>query len=256
MHPILFRLAGHPVEAAGTLYLLAAVLAGSFAVRLCRRQGWDPDDVVPGLLLTVAAAYLGARLHGAILAPGFPPNPLLELLRPGGLSFFGGLISGSLAVLGYLRWKRLPLGAVLDGLAPLGPVLYAMFRLGCWLNGDDYGPPTSLPWGMRFPAGSPPAPEPVHPTQLYEILLMLPVFLWLRAPRRAELPAGARIFALCLLMGAERFLAEIWRLGPRGAAGLSPSQWLALGLCAIGVLGWLEAARRSRRFVLTPTVPR
>lgn len=228
MHPILFSVAGHAVESEGTLYLVAAVLAGVYAIRAARRNGWDPQSVIPGVLITVAAALLGARLHGLLIGRG--------------LSFFGGVALGLLAMLGYLRWQRLPVGRVMDALTPLAPLLYAMFRLGCFLNGDDYGPPTTRPWGMGFPEGTPPTLERVHPTQLYEILLMLPVYLWLRVRRRAALPAGALTFELFLLLGVERFLAEFWRLGERGPAGLTVSQWLALALAAIGVVGRLRTA--------------
>jgi phosphatidylglycerol:prolipoprotein diacylglycerol transferase len=248
MHPILFRLAGRAVEFNGVMYFLATIVAWGYAVRAARRNGWNPQDVLPGLMLVVIAAYLGARLHGEILLQGrFPADPLGALLRPRGLSFFGGLLTGSLAVLGYLRWKRLPLGKAADALAPIAPVLYAMFRLGCFLNGDDYGPATTLPWGLRFPEGSPPTTERVHPTQLYEILLMVPVFAWLWTRRDADLPDGALSFELCVLMGAERFVAEFWRLGDRVAAGLTVSQWLALLLLAIGLTGrYLTAARRPK----------
>jgi phosphatidylglycerol:prolipoprotein diacylglycerol transferase len=221
VHPVLFHLFGYPVEAAGTLYLLAAIVGAGYAIRLCPRLGADPNDVIPGALLTVLAAYLGARLYGAILLDG-------------GLGFFGGLALGAPAALGYLRWKHYPVGRVADALAPIVPVLYALFRLGCFLNGDDYGPPTTLPWGLRFPEGSPPTTLPVHPTQLYEILLMLPVFLWITARKRARLPAGLLVSQLCILMGAERFLTEFWRVGPKGPAGLSVAQWLALLLIALG----------------------
>jgi len=246
---VLFQLGHYSIEAEGTLYLLAALLAGIWAIRLCRREGWDPNAVVPGLLLTLVASYAGARLSAATLERGaLPPNPLAELLHPSaGLSFFGGLALGSLTILGYLRWKRLPLGRVTDGLAPLAPILYAMFRLGCFLKGDDYGPPTALPWAMRFPHGSPPATQPVHPTQLYEILLMVPVFAWLRARRTAGLPAGALAFELCMLMGSERFLAEFWRLDPYRAGGLSLSQWLALLLLILGIVGRRLTISRSAK---------
>jgi phosphatidylglycerol:prolipoprotein diacylglycerol transferase len=236
VHPVLFHLFGYPVEAEGTLYLLAAILAGWYAIRLCPRLGADPNDVIPGVLITVLAAFVGARLYGAILFGGWGS----------GLSFFGGLALGAPAALGYLRWKRYPAGLVADALAPLAPVLYAMFRLGCFLNGDDYGPPTALPWGLRFPEDSPSTTVPVHPTQLYGILLMVPVFLWIRKRKRARLPAGRLVSELCILLGAERFLAEFWRLGPRGTAGLSVSQWLALALAAVGAGLTLRLTRSNR----------
>jgi phosphatidylglycerol:prolipoprotein diacylglycerol transferase len=248
MHPILFRVAGHGVESNGVMYFLATIVAWAYTVRASRRKGWNPEDVLPGLILVVLAAYIGARLHGAMIREGrFPADPLGELLRPRGLSFFGGLATGSLAVLGYLRWKRLPLGKATDALAPIAPALYAMFRLGCFLNGDDYGQQTRLPWGLRFPEGSPPTTERVHPTQLYEVLLMVPVFAWLWTRRNARLPDGTLTFELCVLMGAERFVAEFWRLGEPVAAGLSVSQWLALVLVAVGLAGrYFVTARRPK----------
>ena len=221
MHPVLFHVAGFAVETQGTLYLLAAIIAGVYSIRLCKRRGWDPDAVVPGMLITVLAGFAGARL----------------LHSGGGLSFFGGLATGSLAILGYLRWQGIPVGAAVDGLAPLGPALYALFRLGCFLNGDDYGLPTRLPWGMRFPHAAPPTLERVHPTQLYEMLAMAPVFLWLRARHKAALKPGALAFELCALMGAERFLVEFWRIEPRGIGGLTTAQWTALALAVIGIVG-------------------
>jgi len=231
MHPVLFTLAGHAVETEGVLYLLVAVVAVLYATRAFRRQGWDASLVVPGITLTALAALLGARVHG--------------LLIHRGLSFFGGLALGATTALGYFRARGLPVGRAADAVTPIAPALYAMLRLGCFLNGDDYGPPTSLPWGLRFPLGSPPAPDPVHPTQLYEMALMLPAFLWLTRPAGRSLPAGALAFELCMLMGAERFLVEFWRLGERGALGLTTAQWLAIALFAVGAIGRARATPSS-----------
>ena len=86
MHPILFYIAGYAVEANGVMYFLATIVAWSYAVRASKRNGWDPEDVLPGLILVVVAAYVGARLHGAMVQEGhFPTDPLGELLRPRGL---------------------------------------------------------------------------------------------------------------------------------------------------------------------------
>src|SRR4029077_14337684 len=90
----------------------------------------------------------------------------------------------------------------------VGPALaasYAVGRVGCFLVGDDYGGPSTLPWAMKFPEGLPPSavagvqavglavPDglppatvlAVHPTQIYETLIMLAVFAFIWSGRKA-----------------------------------------------------------------------
>ena len=68
-----------------------------------------------------------------------------------------------------MAWQQLPLMQVLSAAAPAMTLGHAVGRIGCFLVGDDYGRPTSLPWGMAFPEGLPPTTDRVHPTQLYEV---------------------------------------------------------------------------------------
>ena len=98
----------------------------------------------------------------------------------------------------------------------VGPALaaaYAVGRVGCFLVGDDYGGPSTLPWAMKFPEGLPPStvaslqefgvrvpdgldPDTVlavHPTQIYETLIMLAVFAYhlVDGGTRRAAPAGS-----------------------------------------------------------------
>ena len=75
---------------------------------------------------------------------------------------------------------------IADAVAPALAAAYAVGRMGCFLNGDDYGKPSGLPWAMAFPKGDPPTTTLVHPTQLYEILASLAIFailVWVLSPR-------------------------------------------------------------------------
>lgn len=248
MHPVAFTVAGYDVRYAGLSYLVAIIVAWVYATRVARRNHWSPELVLPGVASVVAAAYLGARIHGAMLDwPLFTVDPIGQLFRSSGLSLFGGLFVGSLVMLGFLRWARLPVGRVADELALVAPLLYAIFRLGCFLNGDDYGVPTSLPWAMSFPDGAPPTLERVHPVQLYELALMLPVWLTLRRSSYRHAPAGTRAFDLCILLGIERMVVEFFRPGFAQAQYLAGPQWLALALLAIGVIGRTSRGRTTSR---------
>ena len=245
MHPILFHIGAFVVRSAGALYLLAIAVASISAVRIARHRGWNTDDVLPGVALVVLAAYVGARVYGAVADwDRFKASPLGSFEQPS-LGFFGGLALGGLALVGYRKWRELPIGAVADALSPIAPVVYAIFRAGCLLNGDDYGVPTSLPWGVRFPHGSPPMPEPVHPTQVYEIVMMVPIFLWIWPRRNRPEAPGATAFELCVLMGVERFLIDFLRVWSHTGL-VSPTQLLALSLVAAGLIGRLQVTKRAR----------
>jgi phosphatidylglycerol:prolipoprotein diacylglycerol transferase len=121
-------------------------------------------------------------------------------------------------------------------------------RVGCFVVGDDYGRPTSLPIGVKFPLGLPPStagnlsaqfgvavpPDAaattvlaVHPTQLYETVIMLAVFMVLWRWRLLDKPLGWLFGAYLAFAGVERFLIEILRakddrlLGPFTVAQLT-----------------------------------
>ncbi|MGH7549140.1 MAG: prolipoprotein diacylglyceryl transferase, partial [Gemmatimonadota bacterium] len=149
----------------------------------------------------------------------------------------GGLIGGILCVILWLRWRKYPLRAAVDSCAVAIPVGYMLGRTGCFLVGDDYGKPTDLAWGVAFPEGSPPTTVPVHPTQLYEIAMTLPIFLLLWSQRKKGYPDGFLFFEFMVLAGIERFVVEFWRVNVEIAFGLTAAQWFAIGFVVIGVAG-------------------
>jgi phosphatidylglycerol:prolipoprotein diacylglycerol transferase len=128
--------------------------------------------------------------------------------------------------------------------AVAGAVGQSLGRIGCFLVGDDYGRATDLPWGLAFPEGAPPTLERVHPTQIYEILWLMPVaaLLW---SRRNKSPF---LFGEYLaLNGAGRIVIEHWRVNPEVALGLTEPQWIGIGLVVLGFVGWVYHARQRQR---------
>src|SRR5207237_4093587 len=88
--------------------------------------------------------------------------------------FVGGLLAGYVTIRAN-RWSLIP---VLSAATPALAVGQMLGRIGCFLVGDDYGKPTSLPWGIAFPRGLPPTTQRVHPTQIYEAIF-LAVLAWM-----------------------------------------------------------------------------
>jgi phosphatidylglycerol:prolipoprotein diacylglycerol transferase len=182
------------------------------------------------------------------------------LFSRGGLVWYGGFIGGALAVM-LNGWRlKVPLRWTMQVAAPALAAAYALGRVGCFLVNDDYGRPTTLPWGMRFPEGLPPStagnlhqlfgiPVPpgidpstvlaVHPTQLYEVASMLLVFAVLWVLRKRGYAVGWLFGLYLIFAGVERFLVEIVRakddrfLGPFTLAQLTSVILVVIGIVLV-----------------------
>ena len=225
----------------GVSILLGALAAALATSRALSRVGLAAEYAWELLPFAVIGGTAGAKLWAGIetfFTPG-EPDFWTVLASRGGATFYGGLALGAAAVLAKIAWDRAPLRAVTQAIAPGLALGQAIGRIGCFLVGDDYGVPTSLPWGMAFPHGAPPTLERVHPAQLYESLWLFAaaVLLWRRIGR-SRLLFGEYL----LLQGAGRFAIELVRTNPRTLGPLTTSQGIALGCIAVGAL----ALRRAR----------
>jgi phosphatidylglycerol:prolipoprotein diacylglycerol transferase len=251
IYPLVVRLGGFEITGFG-LMMMIAFLAGGWIVGLeLQRRGLRDEYATDMVAAAVIGGIVGAKLWYVALT-----RDLGSLLSRGGLVWYGGFIGGAAAVL-INGWRlKVPVRWTMQVGAPALAAAYALGRVGCFLVGDDYGRPTDVPWGVKFPLGIPPTsagvlqsqfgvPMPpgvdpgailaVHPTQLYETAIMLAVFaiLW---RLRARPAATGWLFGVYLLFaGAERFLVEILRakddrfLGPFTLAQLTSTGLMLAG---------------------------
>ena len=211
----------------------------------------------------------------------FTADPLGMLFATSGLTFFGGLICASAAILLYARHKGVPQGRLADAIAPGLLLAYGIGRIGCYLSGDgDWGvcstlanKPAWVPgflWSETFPRAmvgmepvlynatqraSPcplPSPTGVYPTMLYEfaIAAALAGILW--RLRKHPYRGGWLISLYMIFAAIERFAIETIRVNPIVAFGLSQSQLISIGLVTAGVVG---LALTTRRAAVPPAVP-
>jgi phosphatidylglycerol:prolipoprotein diacylglycerol transferase len=190
-------------------------------------------------------------------------DPLaLFRLQDGGMSFHGGLLGVLAAGLWWCHRHRQHYFDVIDFVAPLVPIGLGLGRFGNFINGELWGRPTTLPWGMIFPRALQEQPQwseagmaqlrslyasgtldaqARHPSNLYEFFLegvvMFAVLWWFSArPRRRGAVSG--VFAL--LYGCFRFAVEFVRQ-PDEQLGFIAFHWLTMGqllslpLIAVGV---------------------
>lgn len=253
MHPVFFRLGPVEIRYYGLMYVIALVLAFFIVRAEARRRrlaeaGFGSEALLDIILVTVPLALVMARLYYvAFQWSWYRDNPweVLMLWR-GGLAIHGGLLGGALGLWLCARWKKLPLWRLTDVVVPALILGQALGRLGNFLNGDAFGTPTTLPWGLVFPADSPAGQaypgQPLHPAMLYELVGNLLVFglLW----RLRKRPAKPGFLTAVYFIGYSvvRFPIEFIRgdalmLGPlRGAQ-------LASVLLIVGFALWMWRGR-------------
>jgi phosphatidylglycerol:prolipoprotein diacylglycerol transferase len=252
-----------PLEITGYgLMLMVAFLMGGWLIALQLRQAQLKEDYAADV---VAASVIGGIIGAKLWYVALTGDPDAIFSR-GGLVWYGGFIGGALAVI-LNSWRlRVPVRWTMQLTAPALAAAYALGRVGCFLVNDDYGRPTDLPWGVKFPEGLPPStaenlanlfaiPIPpgidpgtvlaVHPTQLYEVAAMLVVFAVLWSLRKRGRPIGWLFGLYLILAGIERFLVEILRakddrfLGPFTLAQLASALIVVLG--AVFLYRWRRA---------------
>jgi phosphatidylglycerol:prolipoprotein diacylglycerol transferase len=224
------------------LMVAAGLLVASHLLQAdFRRRGLHADAF---LIIGIAglAGIVGARLYHVLESPAeFFADPWPLLISRFGFAWFGGFLGGFAALL-ILSWREnIPALAFLDACSPAAAVGYAIGRIGCLLSGDgDYGIPTTLPWGMRFPNGVVPTTERVHPTPLYEFFIWMAIayILWrVGAGILVRKKSDGLVFCgYLVLTGIARFLIEIIRLNPRSFFGMSNAQAASVASVLLGII--------------------
>ena len=209
------------------------------------------DDLISWIILGI---LIGGRLgyvlfydFGAYLAQ---PLNILRLWE-GGMSFHGGALGTGLAIFVFARRNKLEWLRIFDYVSMCAPIGLFLGRLANFVNGELWGRPTTLPWGIIFPDAG---PLPRHPSQIYEAVLEGPVlflilwclFRFTSARRRPGLLCGAFVLGY----GFFRFLVEYVREPDKqlaqfaAATGLHMGQWLCVPMILGGALLIVVASLR------------
>jgi phosphatidylglycerol:prolipoprotein diacylglycerol transferase len=235
VNPILVQVGPFAVRWYGAMVALSIVL-GIWLTRRAAPKVGIPADLPDRVALAFVVVLLaGARLGYVVSHPAvYLANPV-EVLRVdrGGLSSHGAIAAGLLYAAWLGRREGISMWSFTDACASWIPLANALVRWGNFMNGELYGDPTSLPWGVVFPT-APDAPR--HPLQLYEIATSLVLFVavqrWL-ARRRFE---GEVFWKTVGAMSVVRFALDLLRSEHRVLGPLALGQVAALAvLVAAGV---------------------
>ena len=151
----------------------------------------------------------------------------------GGMSFHGGFLGTTLAMILFARRRGIPVWTLFDVVAAGVPVALGLVRIANFVNSELWGKLTSVPWAFEFPNGG---PFPRHPTQLYEAGLEgLVLFLVLRFLTHRRRKLGSPGFVCGVFVtgyGLARIFVEFFR-EPDPQIGYLLGGWLTMGMVSV-----------------------
>ena len=240
--------------------MAAAFFAGLWtATRRARLVNVSGDTIADTTLWIMVGSIIGARIVYVTTywKQEFAGQPFSEvfMVQHGGLVFYGGLIGAFAAGMGYLWWKKLPVWKIADIMAPSVALGSVFGRIGCLLNGCCYGRICHLPWAITFTnprarefSGTP-LDVPLHPTEIYDALLNLMLYLGLAWWFRRKQFDGQIISLYLIGYAVCRCIVECFRgdYPPDHihAGYFTPAQLLSVPILAAGILSWIWFSRRA-----------
>ncbi len=262
IYPIIFSVGPLQITGYGIMMMIGFLIGGWLIGQELKRRGWKEDYAGEIVVAAVIGGIVGAKLWYAILM-----QDAGALFSRGGMVWYGGFLGGALGV--YLNGLRLKVPTRWTAQLVASPLAaaYALGRVGCFLVNDDYGRPTDVAWGMKFPQGLPPStagnmerlfgiamPEgmapttvlAVHPTQLYEVTVMLAAFAVLWMLRRRVAGTGWLFGLYLVFAGTERFLVEFLRAkDDRFFGPFTVAQVTSVALVLAGAYIWATLYRQK-----------
>ena len=157
MLPVVFEIGPVKIYSFGLMLVTAFYTCYGLLYLEMKRLKYDTEIASDIIFWSAVGGVLGAKAYYLIEnLDRTIQDPYGMIFSGSGLVFLGGLIGSTTCVSIILKKRRLPWYLFADTVAPLIMIGYAIGRIGCFLVGDDYGLPSSLPWAISFPNGIPP----------------------------------------------------------------------------------------------------
>jgi len=254
--PILFQIGPLAIRWYSLAYIAGLLLGWAYMRFLSNKlkMGISKTHLEDFITLATIGVVVGGRLgYVFFYQPAFFFENPIEIFKVwhGGMSFHGGLLGVTFAMIVFARRQGIELLKLTDLVAAAAPIGLFFGRIANFINGELYGRVTDVPWAMVFPRGGPGAR---HPSQLYEAALEgLTLFILLSILVRVDVVRKHSGFLTGIFLvgyATARSTVELFR-EPDAHIGLllggsTIGQWLSAPL-AIGGLSLIIWAFKSRR---------
>jgi phosphatidylglycerol:prolipoprotein diacylglycerol transferase len=168
--PVLIELGPFVIRWYALAYIAGLVIGWRWCLMLAKRPPLfvTAEAIDDFLVWATLGVVLGGRIGYVLFyKPGYYIDHPLEALYlwHGGMSFHGGALGVTTAILLFTRARAIPIFAFSDIICAAIPIGLFFGRIANFINGELWGRVTDVPWAMVFPGGG---PLPRHPSQLYE----------------------------------------------------------------------------------------
>ncbi len=232
------------------LFGLGFVLGYQFVKWRFKRENLDLKLLDNLAVYLVIATVIGARLAHCIFYDwDYYQNHLLEILLPFrfssefeftgfmGLASHGGGVGVTIALLIFARVYHIKKLWLLDTIALVIPLAAVCIRLGNLMNSEIIGQATNVPWAFVFTAID---NLPRHPTQLYEAICYLLIFVVLFLIDKKEKVRDGFILGLMLTtFFIARFFIEFVKADQsdfEAGMAINMGQWLSTPFIVAGII--------------------
>ena len=243
-----------PLHAYGLMLAIGVVVATYVAEKRWVNTGHDQKEFSAIVVPVVIAGVIGARVYHLFTGYNWSESGIVGTVEiwKGGLSIWGAVAGGAIAVIWLSRRRHIDTLALMDAIAPGLVLAQAIGRWGNYFNQELFGRPTTLPWGLEIDVAHRPAGytqyATFHPTFLYESLWCLIVFgIIIVAERQTVLKRG-QVFAMYVaLYTFGRTFFEWLRIDEATRIfGVRFNLLLSATLCVLGVVWFVWLGRRPQ----------
>lgn len=256
VNPEIFRIGSFAIRWYGLLFASAFLFGYIIMHRIFKNENLSDASLDRLTIYMALGVIIGARLgHCLFYEPGYylsHPGEILKIWH-GGLASHGAAI-GILLAIWYFVWKeKKDYTWAIDRIAIVVALSGFFIRMGNLMNSEIYGVETTLPWGFVFLRNGETAPK--HPTQIYEALVYLLIFILLYRiywRKKGEHIQGTLISLAMILIFVARFFIEFLKevqVEFEKGMTLNMGQWLSIPFIIAGSV-WLYYSIKNKKRAL------
>jgi prolipoprotein diacylglyceryl transferase len=242
-----------PLHAYGLMLALGVVAAAYIAEKRWVARGGDAKEIGQIAVPVVISGIIGARVYHLFTGYSWSEHGLIGTVQiwKGGLSIWGAVGGGLIAVIVLARKRHLDVYRLMDAIAPGLLIAQAIGRWGNYFNQELFGRPSGLPWALEIDLSHRPAGythyKTFHPTFLYEslwCLLAFVILIW--AERHFRFRRGQTFALYVALYTFGRIWFEALRVDEATKIfGVRFNLLLSIVLCAGSTIWFVWLGRRA-----------